>query len=65
MISYRIEIGGDDTGRTDIAVRFDGELRKDNADVNFILGIAQKLEESMNELRKTNLAHSGKTSETV
>ena len=43
MISYRIEIGGDNTGRTDISVRFDGELRKDNADVNFILGIAKNL----------------------
>lgn len=69
MISYRIEIGGDDTGRTDMQIRFDSELRRDNIDVDYIVNIARELNSALTKLHELNtFPHSdnqGKTNETV
>lgn len=61
--TYRIDIGGDYTGRVDMSLRFDGGLTVDNAETQRIIGIARELEVALKQLHSVNKAQAERISE--
>ena len=62
LIFYNIHINSDNSGNINLSFDFKGDKRKDNADVDYIIGIARELKFALEKLHDFNTAYLERTS---